>query len=240
MKPLFILFHVFLLFSQAYSQSTKEIIKKTLEVHLGKNDSWKSIKSIQKKGIIIDSNINDTTFFTDIKTANHKSWLESKIKQRTTIIGCNGSRLWYDISPKESRTQLHRMKKNVEDMEKGVYPHDANISLLYDIYEKNKDIKQESNQKIKNEECFVLRLDRGNLTTYFYISTQSYQIVAVKLLKDNFMLLMSHYEEYKKINGILFDIKTLTEYNGGKMYTTVQNIQINPTISEDIFESPQK
>ena len=109
-----------------------------------------------------------------------------------------------------------------------------------------KSMKTEGIERINGKDCYkVVKIpEKGSETTVYY-DKKSFLIVKemsyFKPPQRGSIKIETYYEDYRKINGILFSFKTVV-FNNGKWVgeTTYEKIELNIEMPEGIFDIPEE
>jgi len=245
MKSLFILFFTFLSFFNVYSQNTKDSLVELIIQKNGGRRNLESLKSLHIKSYSISSLSSQDTALNHYYVNKDNKFIHiGEYKTYISKLGYNGKESWYrkydkktlDTMPSFIRRNIHKADFGKKKSFIGIF----NMLILMDAYSLKENISIEYDKKIKEEKCLIIRIITKDSEEYdFFIHPESHRIIAISYTKDKYESFTS-YEDYRKVQNIYYPFKSYTELAKSTSYEIIKEIQINPTISESVFEPPQK
>lgn len=108
--------------------------------------------------------------------------------------------------------------------------------IWIDYKKKGHTITLEGKEKIEEKECYKLKVKRKNgVEETYFINTVDYMI-ARRIGNDGKTI--THYYDYKKVNGVMVPHKVKGENNGNAFNVELNSFKINEKIDDKIFAYP--
>ena len=235
----FIILGFILTSSFSFAQTADEIVAKYVEA-IGGKKNWDNVKAVKMTGNI-DIGPNMKAPFVMYMKDKVKSRFELEFQGMKMITALNGDSGW-KVVPFTGKTDPERMSpEEVKDQK-----DQADFtSDLYNYKEKGSTVEMISKEDMEGTETFKLKvIKKSGDVAYIYLDATSYlPLKETKKIKmeDKEIESASVPSNYKKVGGIMFpfsiEMRAGDEAGQGQAMT-IDNIEINPVITDDMFVMP--
>ncbi|MEA5140380.1 LolA-like protein [Arcicella rigui] len=242
-KKYFILYFLLFVSSISQAQTAKEIYKKYMDA-IGGEDNFKAINSLK-----IEENSKNFNAETDksIRYKKRKDLFRAEYYEDSSTYGCScydGKFFWRlgkkSTKPKNvSRSQNEDKSWTIDD-EAGGEPL-FNSLIEYQSY--GNTIHLEESIEEDDKAYFVIRVTLKKLSsTDFYINKATYLLdKTVEISQSGDKGVMTFISDYRQVGNLLLPHKRVSHLMGHIFSTTmVDNITLNPEISDELFKCERK
>jgi hypothetical protein len=234
------IFIAMVFYFNASAQSVEEIIGKNVDA-LGGMDNIKAVKTMKTVGF---AKMMGMEFpFTIYNVVPDKVYFELIVQGKMIKQGCDGTTVWA-VNPMGGSSK----PEVVEGDEAGSIKDRAKIfNKLTSYKDDGAKVELTGKEKVNDIEAFKIKYTgpEGKDILY-YVSTADYMVIKVQRtikIQGTDMDSETLYSDYKKTGDVMmpysFDVKT----KGSPMGTqsiSIDKIEMNPTIDENIFTMPTK
>jgi hypothetical protein len=227
-------------FFSAGAQTVDEVIQK-YAANLGGLDAFNKVKTAKYSGTVTaqDNNLPITIQIINGKAARTDVKIEAMNTQIINVY--NNGKGWKQNPFAGATTPTEATSTDLNDLK----PQSMLASPLMDYKARGHQVELQGQEDVDGNKAFKIKLtgkDDGKVTTY-YIKVSDYSLIkstAVSDMQGQAVTIETWYSGVKEINGLKFFMTRTQKLNDEEFRTTkFDNIELNVTIDEKIFDMPE-